>query len=60
MTIKIDQAYGHLQSLECCIQNIVEALPSDLDKDSMVWDYIDVALKELGMAQFILNKEEIA
>ena len=59
MTIKIDQAYGHLESLECCIQNIVKHLPSDFI-DPMVWDHIIVAQKELDMAKYLLNNEEVS
>lgn len=58
---KVNQAYGHLQSLECCIKNIIESLPAASDIDSMVlWDHIIVAQKELDMAMYILNNEEVA
>jgi len=58
MTIKIDRAYGHLQSLEHCINIIAEKLKTDLDDFSMVWSHIIVAQRELEMAKYILNNEE--
>ena len=53
--LELDAAQGHLESLECCIKNIVEELTNDLDEFSMVWDNIIVAQKELEMAKYIIN-----
>ena len=61
MINKLDTALGHLESLECCMQIIVDALPANLDRDSidsMVNDYIIVALKELDMAKYLINVEQ--
>lgn len=55
MIDRLDIAKEHLESLECCIQNIVEELQTDLNQFSMVWDHIIVARKELDMAHYIIN-----
>ena len=58
MINKLDTALGHLESLECCMQNIIEHLTTDLDTDSTVWDHIIIAQKELDMANYLINVEQ--
>ena len=60
MINKLDAAVDHIELALVTINNIVKALPDDLDKDSIVHPYIDVVLKELDMANYIINtvKEE--
>lgn len=54
---RLDAAVDHIEIAQVTMNNIVKALLDglDIDNDSIVYPYIDVVLKELDMANYIIN-----
>lgn len=58
--VKLEQARLQLASMAYCLENMVEYLPTDLDKEHfMLKVYADMAAKELSATKNLLNHDAL-